>query len=105
MSMSGSHYSGNLNPAVGQSLPGSDPDGKSRSVRDTPASNRRSAAITGLVLGLIPLLSIVGLIVSAVALRGYRKVGERGYLAITGLLASAIVLTMSVVVLLPVVID
>ena len=92
MSMNGSEYGGHLNSPAGQTLPRTEPDGRSRSVRDTPASNRRNAGIAGLVLGLIPLLSIVGLVVSIVALRGYRRAGERGTLAIVGIAVSAIVI-------------
>lgn len=96
MSMNGSEYGGGLRSAAGQTLPTVDPDGRSRDVRDTPASNRRTAGVVGLVLGLIPLLSVVGLVVSIVALRGYRKAGERGTLAIVGIVVSVLILAGSV---------
>lgn len=97
MSMNGSEYGGGLGSAAGQTIPRTDADGKTRSVRDTPSSNRRNAAIAGIVLGLIPLLSVVGLIVSVVALRGYRRAGETGGLAIAGIVVSAVVLVAFVV--------
>lgn len=100
MSMNGSEYGGGLRSAAGQTLPTTDPDGRSREVLDTPASNRRTTAIVGLVLSLIPLLSFIGLIVSIVALVGYRKAGERGILAIIGIVAGIAVLGGSIAVLL-----
>jgi len=99
MSMNGTEFGqGGVRSPAGQVLPTVDPDGQSRAVRDTPESNRSTAAIVGLVLGLIPILSVIGLIVSVVALRGYRKVGQRGTLAVIGIAMSAVVLVGSVVV-------
>jgi hypothetical protein len=100
-SMNGSEYSGNLSSSATQARPGAiAADGSDRSVRDTPTSNRRNAAIAGIVLGLIPVLSIVGLIVSVVAFRGYRRAGESATLAVVGIGIGAVVLAASVTLLL-----
>jgi hypothetical protein len=97
-SMNGSEYAGHLGPASGQIQPSTGAaDGSDRSIRDTPASNRRNAAITGIVLGLIPVLSLVGLIVSIVAARGYRRAGEAPTLAVVGICVSAVVFVTTVV--------
>jgi hypothetical protein len=97
-SMNGSEYAGHLGPAAGQIQPSAGAaDGSDRSIRDTPASNRRTAAIAGIVLGLIPVLSIVGLVVSIVAARGYRRAGESPTLAVVGICLSAAVLITTVV--------
>lgn len=100
MSMNGSEYARGFGPSAGQTLPRTDADGTSRVVRDTPDSNRRNTAIAGLVLGLIPVLSVLGLVMSVLALRGYRSAGERGTLAVVGVAVSAVVLVVSTVVLL-----
>lgn len=100
-SMNGSEYSGNLSSSATQARPGAvAADGTDRSIRDTPASNRRNAAIAGIVLALIPVLSVIGLIVSIVAFRGYRRAGESATLAVVGVGISAVVLAASVTVLL-----
>jgi hypothetical protein len=97
-SMNGSDYAGHLGPAAGQVQPSTGAaDGSDRRVRDTPASNRRNAAIAGIVLGLIPVLSLVGLIVSIVAARGYRRAGESPTLAVVGICVSSAVLITTVV--------
>lgn len=100
-SMNGSEYSGNLSSSAAQARPGAiAADGSDRSVRDTPTSNRRNAAIAGIVLGLIPVLSIIGLIVSIIAFRGYRRAGESATLAVVGICVSAVVLAAAITLLL-----
>ncbi|RWZ52637.1 hypothetical protein ELQ90_01420 [Labedella phragmitis] len=98
-SMNGSEFGGHLGSTAGQVQPSTGAaDGSDRSVRDTPTSNRRNAAIAGVVLGLIPVLSIVGLIVSIVAARGLRRANESPTLAVVGICVSAAVFITTVVV-------
>ena len=61
----------------------------------SPAANTRVTAITGLVLGVIPLLSVIGLILSIVALVGYRRAAAKPTLAIVGIVVSSVVLAAS----------
>jgi len=64
------------------------------------AANTRVASITGIVLGIIPVLSPIGLIVSFVAFFGYRRTAAKPTLAIIGIVVSALVLAGSLVYLL-----
>lgn len=61
-----------------------------------PAANTRVTAITGIILGVIPVLSVIGLIVSIVAFFGYRRTAAKPTLAVIGIAISALVLAGSV---------
>ena len=90
----GGEYTGSATrlPA-GQTHPGGIvPDHRDAAGVPTVAANTRVAAITGIVLGVIPALSLIGLIVSIVSLAGYRKAGARPTLAVIGVVVSAVVL-------------
>ncbi len=58
----------------------------------TPAQNARAIAWAGILAGVIPVLSIVGVILSIVAYVKYRRIGSKPTLAIVGLVVSAVVL-------------
>lgn len=97
--LNGQGYTGpQVQPPAGQLRPGVQlPDHRDAEGVASPAANTRITAITGIVLGVIPLLSVIGLILSIVALVGYRRAAARPTLAIVGIAVSALVLTASVV--------
>ncbi|HAM28119.1 MAG TPA: hypothetical protein DCP11_15870 [Microbacteriaceae bacterium] len=97
--MNGNEYSGpSTRLPAGQTHPGTvAPDHRDAAGVASPAANTRVTAITGIVLGLIPLLSPIGLVLSLVALRGYRKVQARPTLAVVGIIVNSMVLVGSVV--------
>ena len=83
---------------AGQLRPGVQvPDHRDADGVASPAANTRVTAITGIVVGAIPLLSVIGLILSIVALAGYRRVGAKPTLAVVGIVVSSVVLAASVV--------
>ena len=87
-----------VQPHAGQLRPGVQlPDHRDADGVASPAANTRVTAITGIVVGVIPLLSWIGLILSIVALVGYRRAGARPTLAVAGIVVSSVVLAASVV--------
>lgn len=95
-----------VNPPAGQLHPGAQlPDHRDAEGVASPSANTRIVAITGIVVGLVPLLSIIGLILSIVALVGYRRVGGKPTLAVVGIVVSVLVLTVSGFYLLPAIIS
>lgn len=87
-----------VNPPAGQLRPGVQvPDHRDADGVASPAANTRVTAITGIVVGVIPLLSWIGLILSIVALVGYRRAGAKPTLAVVGILVSSLVLAGTVV--------
>lgn len=94
MSMNTGGYSGGgVQPSAAQVYPSTVvPDHRDAAVPPTAAADRRVAAITGIVLGVIPMLSIVGLIVSLITFFGCRREGQSTVLAAIGIVVSSIVL-------------
>lgn len=97
--MQGRGFTGpGVNPPAGQLRPGVQvPDHRDADGVASPAANSRVTAITGIVVGAIPLLSWIGLILSIVALVGYRRSGAKPTLAVVGILVSSVVLAASTV--------
>ena len=83
---------------AGQTRPGVQlPDHRDADGVASPAANTRVTAITGIVVGAIPLLSWIGLILSIVALVGYRRARAKPTLAVVGIVVSSVVLAASAV--------
>ncbi|TFD45136.1 hypothetical protein E3T55_19110 [Cryobacterium frigoriphilum] len=76
------------------------PDHRDADGVPSPAANTRVTAITGIVVGVIPLLSWIGLFLSIVALVACRRAGAKPTLPVVGLVVSSVVLAASVVYLL-----
>ena len=99
MDLNGSQYTGGpLQQPAGQRHPGRQvPDHRDAAGVAPAATNVRITAVAGILCGLVPLLSPIGLVLGFVALRGYRKMSLRPTLAVVGIIISAIVILASVV--------
>lgn len=85
-----------VQPPAGQLHPGTQvPDHRDAAGVASPAANTRITAIAGIILGLIPVLSALGLVLSIVALVGYRRVAAKPTLAVVGILVSLLVIAAS----------
>ncbi len=60
------------------------------------ASNARITAIAGIIVGLVPLLSLIGLVLSIVAFFGYRRLLLSPRLPVAGIMLSTLVVLGSV---------
>lgn len=93
-SLNGREYTGApTQMPAGQTHPGVQvPDHRDIAGVASAASNTRITAITGIIVGLIPLLSVVGLVLSIVAFFGYRRLARSPKLAVVGIVLSSLVL-------------
>ncbi len=101
-SLNGRDYTGPpTQMPAGQTHPGVKvPDHRDIEGVASAESNARITAIAGIIVGLIPVLSLVGLVLSIVAFFGYRRLARSPRLPIAGIVISSIVLLGSVVFLL-----
>lgn len=85
-----------VQPPAGQLHPGvRPPDHRDAEGVASPSANTRTTAVTGIVLGVIPLLSLIGLILSVIAFVGYRRASAKPTLAVVGMVVSGLVLIAS----------
>jgi hypothetical protein len=99
MDLNGRQYTGGpLQQPAGQTHPGTQvPDHRDAAGVAPATTNVRITAVAGLVCGVLPVLSPIGLILSVIALRGYRKQAARPTLAVVGVIVSSVVILASVV--------